>query len=280
MERIDVDAQVFRYPWELVLTNPENIVADFLVLTAGEELEGDIDSGAHVFGEEPIRLCCDARIMTGALIDRTDGPVYIGRNALIMPGAYVQGPACIGSDSVIKAGAKVYSGTTIGPGCKIGGEIGETIIQGLTNKQHDGFLGHSFLGEWVNIGAGTDNSDLKNNYSNVRVVIDGQEIDTGETFVGMIAGDHFKCGIGTTFNTGTVAGVCSNIFGPGFPPKYLPSFSWGGAGGLVEYDIDRAVETARRVMSRRSKELTKAQEDLLRHIHRETACEREELGVS
>jgi UDP-N-acetylglucosamine diphosphorylase/glucosamine-1-phosphate N-acetyltransferase len=278
-ERIEVDARVFKYPWELVLSNAEVITADFLMLTAGDEVEGEIDSGAQVFGEEPLRLCRDARIMAGALIDVTDGPVYVGKNAIIMPGAYVQGPAYIGPDSVIKAGAKIYSGTSIGPVCKIGGEVGETIVQGFSNKQHDGFIGHSYLGEWVNIGAGTDNSDLKNNYSNVRVVIDGEEIDTGETFVGMIAGDHFKCGIGSTFNTGTVAGVCSNIFGPGFAPKYVPSFSWGGAGGLVEYDVEKAIETARRVMRRRSKELTAAQEKLLRHIHQSTASERDRLHI-
>jgi len=131
----------------------------------------------------------------------------------------------------------------------------------------------------VNIGAGTDNSDLKNNYSSVRVVVDGEEMDTGETFVGLVAGDHVKCGIGSTFNTGTVVGVCSNVFGPGFPPKFIPSFSWGGAGGLAEYDVEKAIETAKWVMLRRSKELSKAAEDLLRRIHGATAAEREELGI-
>jgi UDP-N-acetylglucosamine diphosphorylase/glucosamine-1-phosphate N-acetyltransferase len=145
--------------------------------------------------------------------------------------------------------------------------VGESIIHGYSNKQHDGFVGHSYLGEWVNIGAGTDTSDMKNNYSTVRLSIEGRPVDSGRPFVGLFMGDHSKCGIGTTFNTGTVAGVCCNIFGAGFPPKYMPSFTWGGNAGFNEHDPERAIETARTAMARRGKTLDAEGESILREVY-------------
>jgi UDP-N-acetylglucosamine diphosphorylase/glucosamine-1-phosphate N-acetyltransferase len=158
--------------------------------------------------------------------------------------------------------------------CKVGGEVEGSIFQGYSNKQHDGFLGHSYICEWVNLGADTNNSDLKNNYGNVKVYVDGKIVDTGHQFVGLFMGDHSKAGINTMFNTGTVVGVSSNVFGAGFPPKFIPSFSWGGADKMIEYDIEKAVETAKAVMKRRDIKMTKEYETLLRKIFMETAPER------
>ena len=171
-------------------------------------------------------------------------------------------------------GARIYGETSIGPGCKIGGEIAETIVHGFSNKQHEGFVGHSYLGEWVNLGAGTDTSDLKNNYSTVRVRLHREIVDSGEMFVGLFMGDHSKCGIGTTFNTGTVVGTCCNIFGSDYPPKYIPSFLWGGSAGFEEHDPDRALETARRAMRRRGREPGAELEAVLRKVYEITSDSR------
>jgi len=159
----------------------------------------------------------------------------------------------------------------------VGGELEETIVHSYSNKQHDGFLGHSYLGMWVNLGADTNNSDLKNNYGNVKVYVDGEMVDSGSMFVGLTMGDHSKSGINTMFNTGTVVGVSCNVYGGGFPPKFIPSFTWGGAEGLVEYRLDKALETARAVMNRRKIDLTAADEKLIRGIFEATAKERANL---
>jgi len=158
--------------------------------------------------------------------------------------------------------------------CKVGGEVEGSIIHAYSNKQHDGFLGHAYLAMWVNLGADTNNSDLKNNYGSVRVYINGKEVDSGSMFVGLTMGDHSKSGINTMFNTGTVVGVSSNVFGAGFPPKYVPSFSWGGAEGMVTYDIDKGLEVAKRVMGRRKMQLSQAEEKVLREVFAMTKQER------
>ncbi|MFQ5631881.1 MAG: glucose-1-phosphate thymidylyltransferase, partial [bacterium] len=167
----------------------------------------------------------------------------------------------------IKIGAKIYGGTTIGAVCKVGGEVEGSILHGYANKQHEGFLGHAYLGEWTNLGADTNNSDLKNNYKSVRVNVNGEIVDSGSTFVGLFMGDHSKSGINTMFNTGTVVGVSCNVFGSGYPKKYIPSFTWGGVDADEKYDLEKALETARAVMSRRNKQMTPAQEALLRRIY-------------
>jgi UDP-N-acetylglucosamine diphosphorylase/glucosamine-1-phosphate N-acetyltransferase len=180
----------------------------------------------------------------------------------------------VGRGSILKMGAAIYGPTSIGPGCKIGGEVGETIIHGRSNKQHDGFVGHSYLGEWVNIGAGTTTSDLKNNYSTVRVPIAGQPVDSGEIFVGLFMGDHSKLGIGSVLNAGTSVGVCSNVYGSGYPPKYIPSFTWGGSSGFTEHRLEAALETARRAMARRGGALEAGSEATLRKVFQLTTGER------
>jgi UDP-N-acetylglucosamine diphosphorylase/glucosamine-1-phosphate N-acetyltransferase len=213
-------------------------------------------------------------VKPGVVLDAEGGPIYIGKKAKVFPNAVIEGPAFIGDGSMIKIGAKIYENTSIGEVCKVGGEVEGSIIHSYSNKQHDGFLGHAYLGMWVNLGADTNNSDLKNNYGSVRVMINGEEVNSGSMFVGLTMGDHSKAGINTMFNTGTVVGVSSNVFGAGFPPKYIPSFAWGGAEGIETYDIARALEVAQRVMGRRKMQLSGAEEKVLREVFALTARER------
>ena len=195
--------------------------------------------GNQLFVEKGAKVSC-------AIINTLDGPVYIGKNAQVLEGTLIKGSLALCESAVLKMGAKIYGGTTIGPYSKVGGEVGNSVIQGYTNKGHDGYLGNSVLGEWCNLGADTNTSNLKNNYSNVKVWDYSLEDmnDTGLQFCGLIMGDHSKSGINTMFNTGTVVGVCANVFGGGFPQKFIPSYSWGGADGFDTFRIDKAYEVA------------------------------------
>ena len=260
-------------PWELVNLNGPEIERDFSLL-GGAMIESAPPSGVCLIGEERMRIGRSVRLSPGVVIDAAAGSVSIESDVTVMANASLLGPLHIGRGSIVKMGAKIYGETTIGPVCKVGGEVGESILQGYTNKQHDGFVGHSYLGEWVNLGAGTDTSDMKNNYSTVKVGPPGQELDTRDLFVGLFMGDHSKCGIGTVFNTGSVVGVCCNVFGADYPPKYIPSFSWGGSGGFVEHDPERAIRTAATVMARRDKTLGPHGEAVLKKIYELTADER------
>ncbi|MDP2038950.1 MAG: glucose-1-phosphate thymidylyltransferase, partial [Ignavibacteria bacterium] len=216
----------------------------------------------------------DAKIDPFVHLDASQGPIYISKNAHVMSHSLIQGPAFIGEDSVVKAHAAIYHDTSVGEVCKVGGEIEASIIHSYSNKQHEGFLGHAYLGSWVNLGASTNNSDLKNNYSSVSVLIKGKNVDTHSQFVGLIMGDHSKTAINTMFNTGTIAGVSCNIFGAGFPARYIPSFSWGGTDFLRNYDIEKCIEVARIVYSRRKLQLTQAEEELLRAVYEATKHEK------
>lgn len=271
-----IEAKIITYPWDLVRHNGAEIESDFEILVDAT-IEGSerlrVPEGVHLIGEDVI-LGKGTKIGPGVVIDASDGPVLIDDEAVIMPNASLRGPLYIGKKSMIKMGARIYGETSIGPVSKVGGEVAESIIHGYSNKQHSGFLGHSYLGEWVNIGAGTNTSDMKNNYSTVRVSVNGSPIDTGELFVGLFMGDHSKCGIGTVFNTGTVVGVCCNIFGGDYPPKFIPSFSWGGTSGFTEHKLEKAIETARRAMARRDRQLDKMTEDILRSVFEDTKDER------
>jgi len=193
----------------------------------------------------------------GAFLNASEGPIFIGRNARVMEGSMIRGPVAIGEHAQVKMGAKIYGGTTIGPWCKAGGEIVESVLLEYSNKAHDGFLGHSYLGAWTNIGADTNTSNLKNNYENVRLwsYIEERFVDTGSQFCGLIMGDHSKTAINVMLNTGTVIGVSANIFGEGFPRNFVPSFSWGGKGGFRTFKTDKAFETMERVMARRQQTL-------------------------
>lgn len=279
----EIDAAVIRYPWELIQRNGEELRNDFRILRKNQSAaKKKIRKypGVYLLNEEHVFIGENTVIKPGVVIDAEEGPVYIGKNVTIMPFSSIEGPACIGDHSVVKTGAKIYHDTSIGPVCKVGGEIEASIIHGYSNKQHDGFLGHSYLGAWVNCGAGTVTSDLKNNYGSVKVYVNGEPIDSGMQFVGVTIGDHSKTAVNSTFNTGTVIGVSSNIFGTGFPPKYVPSFSWGAAGEtFTTYNAEKAIGVARKVMIRRRIALTDAEEILFRTIFELTSGERRKRGM-
>ncbi len=265
-EKIDVDVTLIEYSWDLVQRNGQQIVADFKSLVGKQKSKGKIYPGAHLLNRKNIFIDAGAVVKPGVVLDAESGPIYIGKNAKIFPNAVIEGPAFIGAGTLVKIGAKIYGNTSIGEMCKIGGEVEASIIHSYSNKQHDGFLGHSYLGMWCNLGADTNNSDLKNNYGHVKVYVNGLLVDTGSQFVGLMMGDHSKSGINTMFNTGTVVGVSSNVFGAGFPPKFIPSFTWGGADSLQEYELEKSLEVARQVMARRNIQMTEADEALLRKI--------------
>ena len=193
-----------------------------------------------------------------------------------MEGAIMRGPLAACEHSVIKMGAKVYGATTIGPGCKVGGEISNVVFFANSNKAHDGFLGNAVIGEWCNLGADTNCSNLKNNYDEIKAWNEHQNksVKTGLTFCGLMMGDHSKAGINTMFNTGTIVGVSCNVYGGGFPPTFIPSFSWGGTEGLTTYRLDRAMDTANRMMGRRNKQLSDADKQMLQTIFDKTAAQR------
>lgn len=271
-----VDIEIIRYPWDLILHNSKEIEKDFLSICKEGVIRGTIHERATLINPKKIFIGSHTEVGPGAILDAKEGPIYIGDNVTIFPNASIIGPAFVGSGSQIKVGAKIYEGTSIGEISKVGGEVEESIIHSYSNKQHDGFLGHSYIGSWVNLGAGTNNSDLKNNYKSVKVYIDGKLVDSGSIFVGLFMGDHSKSGINTMFNTGTVVGVACNVYGAGFPPKFIPSFSWGHT-NMVEHNLEKAIETARIVMRRRKVEMTKEYENLLRKVFELTAEERKKV---
>ncbi len=271
---LEVPARIATYPWDLVNVTAEEIEADALLLSRFGEVEGTVHPSAQLVDPARIMVGEGTTIEAGAVVDATEGPVVIGSDARIMPNAVIMGPVSIGNHSVIKAGARIYGGTSIGEGCKVGGEVERSVFHGWSNKQHDGYLGHSYVGSWVNLGAATDNSDLKNNYGTVRVVIGDQTLDTGSIHVGATIGDHTKTAIGTKLNTGTVVGIFASVLANGFPPKWIPSFSWGTPDGFTEYDLERALETARGVVARLGFELSPAMVSLVAHVFEKSRPER------
>jgi UDP-N-acetylglucosamine diphosphorylase/glucosamine-1-phosphate N-acetyltransferase len=279
--RREVKVKKVDYPWDLVNANGEEIAADFRVLTAGipKKIAGYMHEGVFLVNPDAIFIEEGATVKPGVVLDAEQGPIYIGKNALIFPNVTIEGPACVGEGSRIKAGAKIYECTSIGPVCKVGGEVESSIVHSFANKQHDGFLGHAYLGMWVNLGADTNNSDLKNNYGHVRVTINGEQVDSGSVFAGLFMGDHSKSAINTMFNTGTVVGISSNVFGAGFPPKSIPSFAWGGAGEMSVYDLERSLDVARRVMGRRNAVMSEVEEKVFRHVFELTQEERRKAGM-
>ena len=257
-------------PWKIFAENAKELECDFELITKGRKSQR-LSNTNTVIGDR-IFLEDGARV-EAAILNSTNGPIYMAKDAEIMEGAIVRGGLALGEHSQLKLGAKIYGAVTLGPYVKVGGEVNNSVIFGYSNKGHDGFLGNSVLGEWCNIGADSNNSNLKNNYDEVRLwsyVRNGFE-KTGLQFCGLIMGDHSKCGINTMFNTGTVIGVSCNIYGSGFPRNFVPSFSWGGAGGFTEYKINKALETAERVMSRRGIKLDETEEKILTHLYEQTA---------
>jgi len=280
--KTDLPVKTVSYPWDLVNFNGAEIVADFALMAPEKSgrMRGNVYEGAHLVNPGNIVIGEGAKVKPGVVLDGETGPIWIGENVTVFPNAVIEGPAYIGNRSMIKVGAKIYENTSIGPVCKVGGEVEGAIIHSFSNKQHDGFLGHAYLGMWVNLGADTNNSDLKNNYGNVKLVIDGETVDSGSMFMGLVMGDHSKSSINSMFNTGTVVGVSSNVFGSGFPPKSVPSFAWGGAEEIKTYDLERALDVARRVMGRRKIVLSAAGENVLRTVFDLTKKERGQAGVA
>lgn len=253
-------------PWDIFGQNEKVLRYDFEILTKGRKSQ-TISNTNRVLSPENIFIEEGAKVEF-ATINASEGPVYIGKDAEIMEGALIRGPLALCEHATIKMGAKIYGATTIGPHCKAAGEIQNSVLTGYSNKGHDGYLGNAVLGEWCNIGADSNNSNLKNNYEKVKLWSYRHEkfIDTGLQFCGLIMGDHSKCGINTMFNTGTVVGVSANIFGPGFPRNFVPSFSWGGAAGFTTYTLKKATDTAKIVLGRRKLELTEPDLKILERV--------------
>lgn len=261
----EVSVDSVRYLWDCVNINAKAIERDSDQFSLGE-IRGEVDEGAYLKNRRHIWVGKGSRVEAGAVLDATDGPILLGDNAAVLSNAYLQGPMVVGEKSIVKVGAKIYGETSIGPGCKMGGEVEETIVQSWSNKQHDGFIGHAYIGEWVNIGADTNNSDLKNNYSSVTVTVNGRLIDTGSLFVGLFLGDHCKTGINTMFNTGTSVGPGSNIVGYGFPPKAISPFSWVVDGEIAVHRFDKFLQTARAVKERRGQSISVQEEALFQQL--------------
>jgi len=277
VKRASIAAELINYPWDLPLHNPGQIANDFSTLKIAPAVKGEAHERVTFVNQKQIYIGEQTVVAPGVVLDASDGPIYIGNGAKVMANAVLQGPVFIGDNATIKIAAKIYEGVSIGENCKVGGEVEGSIIHSFSNKQHDGFLGHAYLGQWVNLGADTNNSDLKNNYGSVTVSINGKGVDSGSQFVGLFMGDHSKSGINTMFNTGTVVGVMSNVYGAGFPAKDIPSYAWGGAENLVEHKLSKALQTAKTVMSRRKVTMTSAYKTLFRHLHKTTQPERDAL---
>lgn len=265
------DVLRIEHTWDIFSKNHEAIQRDFELVTRGRTSQ-PIPEMTIAFNKENIFIEEGAKV-TFCSLNATEGPIYIGKDSEIMEGSAIRGPFALCEGATIKMNAKIYSGCTVGPYSKVGGELTNSVLMGYSNKGHDGFLGNSVLGEWCNLGADTNNSNLKNNYAEVRLWDYETQgfARTGLQFCGLMMGDHSKCGINTMFNTGTVVGVNANIFGSGFPRNFIPSFSWGGSAGMTSYKTDKAFEVAKIVMSRRGIPFTEEDATILEHVFEETA---------
>lgn len=278
-----VEIKSIDYIWNVINYNPSELRSDFEQLMISNDrkknnIAGKINDGVHLVEKENIFIDQGAEIKPGVVIDASEGPVYIDKNAKIFSNAVIEGAVYVGESTQVKSCARIYENVSIGKVCKVGGEVEDSIILPYANKQHSGFLGHAYLGSWVNIAADTNCSDLKNNYGSIKVYVNGEIIDSGAQFLGVIMGDHSKSAINTMFNTGTIVGFSCNIFGAGFPEKYLPSFSWGGLDSVTTYDIDKSIDTAKRVLERRNIKMTQAEEILFKKIFDLTKKERRKRG--
>ena len=260
------DVRMISRPYHIFSMNGKEIENDFALITYGRASQPYSHTN-QVFGKYPLFLE-EGVYMECCTINTNEGPVYLGRNVQIMEGSMIRGGFAACEGSIVKMGAKIYGPTTIGPNCRLGGEVNNSVLFANSNKGHDGFLGNSVIGEWCNLGADTNNSNLKNNYLPVKIwsYPDAGFKDTGLQFCGLIMGDHSKSGINTMFNTGTVVGVASNIFGDGFPRTYIPSFSWGGAAGFITHQLKKALETAEIVMGRRQVQLTDLDRKIMEYL--------------
>ena len=256
--------------WDIFSKNDIAIQQDFALLTEGRKSQ-PIPETVQCLNRDQIFIE-EGATLNFAILNADSGPIYIGKNAEVMEGSVVRGPFAMCENSVLKLAAKIYGPTTLGPYCKVGGEVNNSVLMGYSSKAHDGFLGNSVLGEWCNLGADTNNSNLKNNYAEVKLwnYEAGRFSPTGLQFCGLMMGDHSKCGINTMFNTGTVVGVSANIYGSGFPRNFVPSFSWGGAAGFITYRLNKVFEVAEVVMSRRKLKLEDVDKKILEAVFEQT----------
>ena len=256
--------------WDIFSLNDTAIQLDFDLLTK-DRTSQPIPEGVNYINKEAIFIEEGASVLF-ATLNASNGPIYIGKDAQVMEGSLIRGPFAICENSVVKMGAKIYGATTIGPHCKVGGEVNNSVLFGYSNKGHDGYLGNSVLGEWCNVGADTNTSNLKNNYAAVKLwsYATKRFAKTGLQFCGLMMGDHSKCGINTMFNTGTVVGVSANIFGSNFPRNFIPSFSWGGAAGFTTYQMGKVAEVATVVMHRKLMVFDEKEQQILAHVFEET----------
>ncbi len=256
------------FPWDIISLNERQIHLDFERLFSHKE-SASLSKTNLVIGKYPVFIEEGAKV-EASIFNTEEGPIYIGKKALIMEGSMVRGPFALLEGAVVKMGAKIYGGTSIGPYSKVGGEVKNTIFIGNSNKAHDGYLGDSVIAEWCNLGADTNNSNLKNNYSLVKMwnYPSRNFINTGLQFCGLIMGDHSKAGIATMFNTGTIVGVSANIFGGDYQPKFFPSFKWGNQQEMQDYKFDKTMELAKIVMQRRNKEFNEVEKRLFENIYK------------
>ena len=273
-QSISIDQSAFthiKHSWDIFLCNVHALAHDIPLLSKNRISNAISDTNLTI-GVGSIFIGSQVN-MEGVTLNTTDGPIFIDEGATIMEGSLLRGPLYVGKNSVIKMSTKVYANCSIGPSVKVGGEINNVVFFGNSNKGHDGFLGNAVIGEWCNIGAGTDASNLKNDYGLVRVwdYVSGNFAKTDLQFCGLLMGDHSQCAIQTTFNTATVVGICCNLFGHGFPRQFIPSFSRGGAQGFSENRLDKVIETAKAMKSRRGVDFTSADHDHLKDIFQKTA---------
>ena len=260
-------ATVISKPWEIFIENHHQIELDYQLITRNRQSAPINDSFTRVYNIGNVFLEKGVQIRA-AIINAEEGPVYIGKEVIIQEGAVIKGPFGIGEGSNVSMGSRIRGNVSVGPYCKVGGEIINSVVLGYSNKGHDGFLGCSVVGKWCNIGADTNTSNLKNNYEDIKLwnYSAGARQDSGHQFLGLIMGDHSKCGINTMFNTGTVVGVSANIFGTGFPSTFVPSYSWGGIQGFDTFRLEKSFEVAQKVMYRRHMDLNQLEKEILTEV--------------
>lgn len=258
---------IIRNPWDIFINNGKEIRTDFQRIVSNKESLQVPDKHTIVYNIDNVFIEEGVKVKASVL-NAENGPIYLGKNSEVQEGSLIKGPFALCEGAVVNMGGKMKGDSTIGPFSKVGGEVSNSVIFGYSNKGHDGFIGNTVIGEWCNLGADTNTSNLKNNYGQVDVYSYAKKgtVSTGQQFCGLIMGDHSKSGINTMFNTGTVVGVCANIFGAGFPPKHIPSFSWGGAEGFTTFKIEKAFEVAERVMQRRKIPFTDADKAILTSV--------------
>ena len=270
---VEYEGAVFQVEnlWDIYAKNHQAIQQDFDILTRGRKSKS-LSSTNFVIGDPSLIFLEEGAQSEFAFFNTQDGPIYLGKDSLVMEGAKIRGPFALCEHSQVKMDAKIYTGTTIGPHSKVGGEVSNSVIFGYSNKGHDGFLGNSVLGEWCNLGADTNVSNLKNTYDFVRLwsYVSGRFENTGQQFCGLMMGDHSKSGINTMFNTGTVVGVSANVFGEGYLRNFVPSFSWGGKSGMSKFKLEKAFQVATAVFKRRDKVFDEVEKNIFTHIYETT----------